>query len=406
MRTILPILAATALTWLGLLPVQAQNNAPVNQSQQTVIVDENEMPGYEPYGLLNAMPGFLEDIKHDLGFPMAWRNSGYKDFGRWRKAARQQLFDCMGQLPPTSRSFDYLILEREQRNGYQALKIVFDISGYCRIPAYLLVPDGEGRFPALVALHDHGARFTIGKEKMIRPIGQADSEKMQEAENWAVSCYDGVFTGDFFAQNGFVVLSIDAIFWGERGRKEGASYEAQQAFAANLFQLGMNWCGLITFDDMQSVEFLSRLPFVDARRIAAYGHSMGAHRAWMLAAASEKVKAGVAVCWMNTTRHLMTATNNQNKGGSAYSMLLPDIRRYLDYPDVASIACPKPMYFMNGRQDKLFPVEGVEDAYKIMRQVWSSQDADWKLKTELWDVPHFFSRDMQQQALEFFKKQL
>ena len=102
----------------------------------------------------------------------------------------------------------------------------------------------------------------------------------------------------------------------------------------------------------------------------------------------------------------MTATNNQNKGGSAYSMLLPDIRRYLDYPDVASIACPKPMYFINGRQDKLFPVEGVEDAYKIMRQVWDSQDAGWKLKTELWDSPHFFNREMQQQVLDFFNRQL
>lgn len=405
MRACFFILPVATLLWWGTLSVQAKNTTPDNQSQQTVVVGENDIPGYEPYGLINTMPTFLQEIKHDLDFPMAWRNSGYKDFGRWRKAARNRLFDCMGQLPPESGNFDYLILEREQRDGYQALKIVFDISAYCRIPAYLLVPDGQGRFPALVALHDHGARFSIGKEKMIRPV-QADSVKMKEAEDWAVSCYDGVFTGDFFARNGYVVLSIDAIFWGERGRREGASYEAQQAFASNLFQLGMNWCGLITYDDMQSVEFLSRLPFVDARRIGVYGHSMGGHRAWMLAAASEKVRAGAAICWMNTTEYLMTATNNQNKGGSAYSMLLPDIRRYLDYPDVASIACPKPMYFINGRQDKLFPVEGVEDAYKIMRQVWDSQDAGWKLKTELWDSPHFFNREMQQHVLDFFNRQL
>ena len=51
---------------------------------------------------------------------------------------------------------------------------------------------------------------------------------------------------------------------------------------------------------------------------------MGAHRAWMVSAATDVVKAGAAVCWMNTTDSLMTLTNNQNKGGSAYSMIIPE----------------------------------------------------------------------------------
>lgn len=46
----------------------------------------------------------------------------------------------------------------------------------------------------------------------------------------------------------------------------------------------------------------------------------------------------------------------------------------MDYPHVASIACPKPMLFTNGKKDKLFPVEGVEAAYDTMRKVWDSQE--------------------------------
>ncbi|HOQ58261.1 MAG TPA: prolyl oligopeptidase family serine peptidase, partial [Bacteroidales bacterium] len=155
---------------------------------------------------------------------------------------------------------------------------------------------------------------------------------------------------------------------------------------------------------IQSVEFLCSLPYVDTERIAALGFSMGAHRAWMLAAASDKVSAAVAVCWMNTTEHLMTLDNNQNKGGSAYSMLLPEIRNYLDYPHVASIACPKPMYFINGSRDKLFPVQGCLDAFETMRRVWESQGAGDCLRTEIWDSPHFFSRAMHEQSLQFLNK--
>ncbi|NLB03447.1 MAG: hypothetical protein GX841_08710 [Bacteroidales bacterium] len=109
---------------------------------------------------------------------------------------------------------------------------------------------------------------------------------------------------------------------------------------------------------------------------------------------------------MNTTEHLMTLTNNQNKGGSAYSMLLPDIRNYMDYPHVASIACPKPMYFINGSRDKLFPLQGCRDAFESMHQVWENQGAGDQLRTEIWDSPHFFSRAMHEQSLMFLNQAL
>lgn len=168
----------------------------------------------------------------------------------------------------------------------------------------------------------------------------------------------------------------------------------------------MSWGGLIAWDDIRSAEFLASLPQVDKEKVATMGFSMGAHRAWMTMAATDAVKAGAAVCWMNTTDSLMTMTNNQNKGGSAYAMLVPNIRRYMDYPHVASIACPKPMLFTNGKKDKLFPVEGVEAAYDTMRKVWDSQGAGEHLQTKLYDLPHFCSKEIQKAILDFFNKEL
>lgn len=373
---------------------------------------------YTPYGLQNNMPLFYEEVKEALCYPMAWENQGNSRqlrqknrFRKWKKQARQVLFDCMGPVPPPADNFDLLVLDQEKREGYegrrpyQAQKILLNITSFERIPAYLLIPDGEGPFPAIVMLHDHGAKFSIGKEKMIKPIHPSPAME-KECNEWSVQCYDGLFTGDYFASQGYVVLAIDALFWSERGSAEGHDYNRQQALASNMFQLGRTWCGHITNDDIQSVEFLSSLPYVDSGRIAALGFSMGAHRSWVLAAASDKISAAVAVCWMNTTEHLMTLTNNQNKGGSAYSMLLPDIRNYMDYPHVASIACPKPMYFINGSRDKLFPLQGCRDAFESMHQVWESQGAGDQLRTEIWDSPHFFSRAMHEQSLKFLNQAL
>lgn len=357
------------------------------------------------YEVTANMPVFYRQMKQQLTYPLAWGKAEEKDFAKWKAQARHVLAECMQNIQPAPKAYAMEVTDREQREGYEACKIRFNLSEWSRVPAYLLVPEGKGPFPAIVLLHDHGAHFFIGKEKMVRPFHVAP-EVMEDADKWAKQCYDGQYVGDYLARHGYVVLTVDALFWGERGRKEGASYEAQQALASNFLQMGASWGAFINVDDMRSAEFLASLPFVDKERVGSLGFSMGAYRSWMLAAMTDVVRASASVCWMNTTEHLMTLTNNQNKGGSAYAMLIPGLRRYLDYPHVASLACPKPTLFFNGTRDKLFPVEGVKDAYQEMEIVWKSQGASDRLVTKLWDEKHFFSKEMQKETLEFFDRWL
>lgn len=357
------------------------------------------------YEVTGNMPVFYQQMKQQLTYPLAWGKAEEKDFAKWKAQARHVLAECMQNLQPAPKAYAMEVTDREQRDGYEARKIRFNLSEWSRVPAYLLVPEGEGPFPAIVLLHDHGAHFSIGKEKMVRPFHVAP-EVMEDADQWASQCYDGQYVGDYLARHGYVVLAVDALFWGERGRKEGTSYDAQQALASNFLQMGASWGAFINVDDMRSAEFLASLPFVDKERVGSLGFSMGAYRSWMLAALTDVVRASASVCWMNTTEHLMTLTNNQNKGGSAYAMLIPALRRYLDYPHVASIACPKPTLFFNGTQDKLFPIEGVRDAYREMEAVWKSQGASDHLVTKLWDEKHFFNKEMQKETLEFFDRWL
>lgn len=355
------------------------------------------------FEITSNMPVYYDHMKELLTYPMSWQSDKDKDFDKWRLRARDVLFDCMDIVQPAPDGYGMKVVDSEQRDGYKALKVEFNISRWTRVPAYLLVPDGDGKFPSVVMLHDHGAHFQIGKEKMVRPFND-DPAIISDADSWVEKCYDGRYVGDYFARNGYVVLSVDALFWGDRGCAEGIDYDRQQALASNFLQMGASWGAYINMDDMRSVEFLSSLPFVDRERIGCLGFSMGAYRSWMLSSMTDLVKVSASVCWMNTTEYLMTVDNNQNKGGSAYSMLLPGIRKYMDYPHVASIACPKPSLFFNGSRDKLFPAAGVEDAYRQIREVWDSVGASDRLVTKMWDEKHFFNKEMQEEVLEFFNK--
>lgn len=357
----------------------------------------------EKYEWEGEIPTYVEQLKKELTYPMAWGNSPIRNFKKWKKAAREKVFECMMTPPKAAAAWDMEVLGEEQRDGYKAQKIAFNINAYSRITAYLLIPDGEaekilnaeagknsnaevglqlsaqnkkaGKFPAVVALHDHGAHLFIGKEKMIRPFFIASEEQdadgkisekkkaanqeiLDDADAWVNQLYDGQYVGDYLAKHGYVVLSIDAPMWGERGRKEGVDRNKYDLIAGNMMMLGRDLSAFMTYDDMASTDFLASLPMVDAKRIGCVGCSMGAYRSWMLSALSDRIRVGASICWMITTDAQLTRRFGRKENGG-FANCFPGLRQYLDYPHIASLACPKPMLFINGTKDKLFPVPGV-----------------------------------------------
>lgn len=370
----------------------------------------------EKYEWQGEIPTYVETLKKELTYPMAWGNSPIKNFKKWKKAARAKVLECMMTPPKAAAAWNMEVLGEEQRNGYKAQKIAFNINAYSRITAYLLIPDGKGPFPTVNALHDHGAHLFIGKEKMIRPFftpAEKDSptkqalcqEILDDADAWARQLYDNQYVGDYLAKHGYVVFSADAPMWGERGRKEGVDRNKYDLIAGNMMMLGRDLSAFMTYDDISSTEFLASLPMVDAKRIGCVGCSMGAYRSWMLSALSDRIKAGASICWMITTDAQLTRRFGRKENGG-FANCIPGLRQYLDYPHIASLACPKPMLFINGTKDKLFPVSGVKDAFAEMHQVWKSQGADNLLDTELWEIPHSCGLKAQEKMLEFLDKNL
>lgn len=370
----------------------------------------------EKYEWQGEIPTYVETLKKELTYPMAWGNSPIRNFKKWKKTARAKVLECMMTPPKAAAAWDMEVLGEEQRDGYKAQKIAFNINAYSRITAYLLIPDGKGPFPTVNALHDHGAHLFIGKEKMIRPFFTPEEqdapakqalcqEILDDADAWARQLYDNQYVGDYLAKHGYVVFSADAPMWGERGRKEGVDRNKYDLIAGNMMMLGRDLSAFMTYDDISSTEFLASLPMVDAKRIGCVGCSMGAYRSWMLSALSDRIKAGASICWMITTDAQLTRRFGRKENGG-FANCIPGLRQYLDYPHIASLACPKPMLFINGTKDKLFPVPGVKDAFAEMHKVWKSQGADNLLDTELWEIPHSCGLKAQEKMLEFLDKNL
>ena len=351
---------------------------------------------------------------------------------------------CLGQsyVPEIGRTVnpEMTVLATEARDGYDCSYVEFSVKGIDgrkeRVKAYLLVPDGatkSSRHPAVVMLHDHGARFDIGKEKLVRPMVSVlpegvDDHINRSSQQWADKYFDGIFFADSLAGLGYVVLVADALYWGERSsadaqkwselsyadpvdlseiernlapkaRKDSVKalknrvYEGQRDVYDSLMRHDVIWAEKILRDDIASVKLLKSLPYVDKKKVGAFGFSMGAHRCWMLAAFCKDVRYGVALSWMTTLDRDAEMTP------SDYSMAVMPMREQMDFGDIGKFLAPKPMLFLSGESDPLFPKTKVSEAYIKLRKHYAR--CPDRLQTEFFDGGHHCGKAVQTRIIEY-----
>lgn len=387
--------------------------APVKEGSQfeklvtlaDIALNKDSNAGYEKPGVVHGgptqrFPAFYIKLKKDIKFELARRNNLDMSFEDWKERARNKVIESYMEQPAKA-DFEPVIAAEEDRGDYVARKIVINITEYSRINTYMLIPKGRGPFPAILLLHDHGAKFDIGKEKVIRPF-DVTKDVIESANKWVEECYGGRYIGDELAKRGYVCFATDMLNWSERGF---AGYENTHVLDGNMQFLGSSFSGHIMNEDLNAADYLASQPFVDPSRVGAMGLSVGAYRTWHVSSISDKISVGAAICWLSTIKWQMAPDINL-AGGQANTMLHPGLYNYLDIPDVASIACPKPMLFFNGYQDGLFPIPSVREAYSLLRDVWKEQGVEDRLYTKLWDVPHLFNEEMQEDAFNWLNKWL
>lgn len=207
------------------------------------------------------LPASWQQLKAQMTYPDSWLSGHSHNFNQWRQQARMLLRQSL-LTPASTIPFAPQTLMREDRGTYIAEKLAFNVTDDNRIAALMLTPKSPGPHPAIVLLHDHGSKFDIGKEKLIRPW--SDAARLASAQAWADKFFSGRFIGDELAQRGYVVIAIDSPGWGDRGPMV---YEQQQALASNYFNLGRSLAGEVAYEDLRTVDFVSTLTAVDNTRI-------------------------------------------------------------------------------------------------------------------------------------------
>lgn len=373
---------------------------------------------------LGNLAPVIRSIHEEQGFPLAYENRKGMNVAEWRRIARMEVQRELSYSPKPV-PLDLKVHSVVKREGYEIRTVSFAGSAHYRVPAFVLVPTtGKARYPAVVALHDHGGWFFHGKEKLVRMEGEHAALK-----GFRERYYGGLTYADELARRGFIVIVPDAFYWGERRlqytqppeelrkRLAGHSPDSAEFVNANnaflgeqaailntwLSFSGTSWMGIVLHDDRRAVEVLASLPEADPERIGCLGLSGGGYRATYLTGMEPRIKACVITGWMTTLPTTLDITHSVHRAlFDAFGL-----HAKLDHPDIASLAAPATALFVqNCAQDRLFTRAGMEKAAEKIRAVYQDLKRPERYRSEFYDVPHQFNARMQEDAFAWLEKWL
>ncbi|MCC6443692.1 MAG: dienelactone hydrolase family protein [Armatimonadetes bacterium] len=347
--------------------------------------------------------------------PYSFLNRRYTSLAGWQSSARKRIRELLLYRPvPVSPQAE--ILERSDRGDYWRESVRFRTAPDVTVPAFVLIPKtGRPPYPAVVALHDHGAMYRWGKEKICEVENEPPVLTAFKQE-----CYGGRSYASDLARAGYLVISIDAFYFGQRRLlpadylpvedetpEDVSAFNAQSSryeelMARTLFTAGITWPGVLFWDDIRTVDYLAARPDVDPKRIGCIGLSIGGFRSAHLAALDARIKTAVVVGWMSSygpmiRSHILNHT---------WMIYVPGLYQSLDLPDIVSLTAPNPLLVIHGTQDTLFPLEGVRSAFRKIQAAYTKAGFPDRFHGSYYDRPHEFNRAMQTEAFAWLKNGL
>ena len=353
-------------------------------------------------------------------YPLSFLEKDYTNVAAYRQQVRSKIFDLF-HYTPEAVSPEPEVVGRWEHGDYIQEKILFSTTPWFRVPAYVLTPKGfSGRRPAIVDLHSHGGMFVYGKEKVM-PMPGGDHPSIEEYRR---RNYEGRSTSVELCRRGYVVVSIDCFYFGERRtlfdkdidytlEREKYSVEdvlhlnrrasaGEATLVLSLYWAGATWQGIAHWDDIRTVDYLISRPEVDPARIGCLGISMGGDRTDYLAGLDERIQCAVSVGWMSTLRPMIKAHVDTH----SFIHFLPGMAHYIDLPDLIGCMAPKPLMVQYCSRDALYPLEGMEEADQKISRIYAKAGVPAKYQGRFYDLPHVFSREMQEEAFDWMDRWL
>jgi dienelactone hydrolase len=251
---------------------------------------------------------------------------------------RRGMEKAMGEfpLPDLRQPPEVRLIEERKIGGITYRRVDYLAEAADWVPAWLLLPTGGGRHPAMLALHQ---TTKFGKDE---PAGLAGKPNLHYAKE--------------LAERGFVVLVPD---YPSLGDNKSDPYKL--GYASTSMKAIVN--------HVRGLDLLASLPAVDPKRMGAIGHSLGGHNSLFLAMFDARVKVVVTSCGF-TAAHRYKGGDLTGWNGWRYMPRIGTIYHNspaevpFDFPDLVAALGNRGLFVNAPLNDDNFDVEGVRECMR------------------------------------------
>jgi hypothetical protein len=199
------------------------------------------------------------------------------------------------------------------------------------------------------------------------------------------------------AEKGLVTLAIDCWCFGERKHDENGHRGEEDTFKSMLWN-GQVLYGMMMFDEFRAMDYLASRPEVNANRLGVLGMSMGATKAWWLAALDPRVRVCVDVCCLTDSEELLKVHNLSGHGVYYY---VPSLLKHFQTAQINELIVPRAHLSVNGRLDELTPPAGVEKIRDYLLPLYQMYGKGEDCHIEMFECPHQELPPMRKLILEW-----
>ncbi len=334
---------------------------------------------------LFALQNHVDSLYAHQPRQLAFRSQSLDEFRLWKRTLRAKVLELLGiagRLPPSSAQAD--LIQSVDRGAYVEEKYALDVGEAVKAPMYVLVPQTPPPYKAVLAFHGHdpSVQYILGNY----PDEQTAQENRAQDSNWAQE----------LARAGYLVCAVEQRAFGERisnqDRQIGSSSTCRD-LAFEYMMEGRTLIGERCWDGMVALSYLQNRQDVIKDRIACTGHSGGGTTSLWLSALDERVSVVIPSCYFCSFKRSILAMDH------CECNYVPRILEYAEMGDLAALVAPRPLRFIAGEHDPIFPLEGAQEQFATVQAAYRLLGASDRCELSVHSGEHAYRHSFSQEWL-------
>jgi len=241
---------------------------------------------------------------------------------------------------------------------FDEIRFHFESEPGLNIPAHLLLPKGVyqsgKKLPVVIGIQGHATGMHIS---LARPKYPRDEETIHGGDrDFAIQAVGLGYAAVAMEQRGFGELDCTV--------SEGSGRCHQNAVQAMM--LGRTMIGERAHDVSALIDALGSFAECDTEKVGLMGNSGGGTATFYTACAEPRVKIAMPSCAFCSLHDSIFNLHH------CICNYIPSLYKYFEMGDLAMLIAPRPLIVVCGKDDKIFPLEGVKREFATVQKIYAA----------------------------------